>query len=344
MGKEIDLEKLTLIAGGPSAFQLLWAGVELGLYDLLSAKPGITLIEIAQNLGLEKYPCRVLSVGLTALGVIVNESGHHRNAALTEQMMVKGKPGYAAPILGWQANIVYPGMQDFLASLRQGTNVGLQRFPGEGHTLYERLVSQPELEKTFQDAMSALSDQANAYLVGAYDFGKFSHVVDCGGGQADNAIALAKAYPKLKVTVYDSESVCDIARKNIESHGLSDRVFTCVGNFLTDPFPSGVDALLFCHIFTIWSMERNLWLLKKCAQALPAGGSVLLFNMMGDDDDTGPLSTALGSPYFLAIATGEGMLHAWKDYEQAMTEAGFPSITRIDHLPLNHGVLVATKA
>lgn len=344
MNKEIDLEKLVLIAGGHSAFQLLWAGVELGLYDLMSRQPGMTLAEIAQSLGIAQYPCRVLLVGLTALGVVVKESDKYRNAALIEQMLVKGKPGYAAPILGWQAHIVYPGMQDFLASLKQSTNVGLQRFPGKGHTLYERMVSHPDLEKIFQDAMSALSRQANAHLSGAYDFGRFSHIVDCGGGDGTNAIALSKRYPNLKVTVYDSQSVCEIARKNIEAHGLSDRVFTWVGNFLTDPFPPGVDAILFCHIFTIWSMERNLEILKKCAQALPQGGATLVFNMMGDDDDTGPLSAALGSPYFLAIATGEGMLHAWKDYEQAMTKAGFAHITRVDHLPLNHGLLVAAKA
>ena len=65
--------------------------------------------------------------------------------------------------------------------------------------------------------------------------------------------------------------------------------------------------------------------------------------MMADDDDAGPLSTALGSPYFLAIATGEGMLHAWKDYENAMRQAGFTRIERVTGLPLNHGLLVGFK-
>jgi len=74
-------------------------------------------------------------------------------------------------------------------------------------------------------------------------------------------------------------------------------------------------------------MEHNLGLLRKCHKSLASSGSVIIFNMMGDDDDTGPLSTALGSPYFLAIATGEGMLHAWKDYEQAFIEAGFGNVT-----------------
>ena len=65
--------------------------------------------------------------------------------------------------------------------------------------------------------------------------------------------------------------------------------------------------------------------------------------MMSYDDYSGPLSTALGSPYFLAIATGEGMLHTWKDYERAMHEAGFSRTERVDTLPLSHGLLAAFK-
>ena len=55
----LDWEHLVLIAGGHSAFQLLWAGVELGLYDELSQKPDQDLSSLAQSLGLESYPARV---------------------------------------------------------------------------------------------------------------------------------------------------------------------------------------------------------------------------------------------------------------------------------------------
>jgi len=338
---ELDLSKLILIAGGHSAFQLLWAGIELELYTRLSDKPGMNLEQIADHIKLKQYPCRVLLIGLAALGIINKKDEHYFNAELTEKMLVKGKPEYFAPILGWQAHIVYPGMVDFLESLKQGTNVGLRHFPGDENTLYERLVHEPKLENIFQQSMSVLSKQANHHIVDAYDFGRFTHIVDAGGGDGTNAIALATKYPNLKVTVYDSESVCRIAQANIAKAGLSDRVFTYVGNFMQDPFPESIDAIIFCHIFTIWSMQHNLELLQKCHNSLPQSGAVIIFNMMGDDDDTGPLSTALGSPYFLAIATGEGMLHAWKDYEQACKEAGFNRITRINDLPLNHGMLIA---
>jgi tRNA A58 N-methylase Trm61 len=341
---EFDLERLVLIAGGHTAFQLLWAGVELALFDRLSAQPGQTLNGLSQSLGLETQPARILLIGLTALGVIKLENGCYRNAPLAEDRLVVGKPGYVASILGWQAHIVYPGMMDFIESLKENRNVGLHRFPGTEPTLYERLTHDKKLEKIFQDSMSGLSNLANQFLPKAMDFSRFKHVVDAGGGSSANAMAIARAYPGPKITVFDSSSVCDFARENIAQAGMSDRVGTWAGNFFETPFPPETDCIMYCHILTIWSMDKNKLLLKRSYDALPEGGAVVIFNMMGDDDDSGPLSTALGSPYFLAIATGEGMLHPWKDYEAALRDVGFKQTVRLDQgLPIDHGILVGIK-
>ncbi len=50
----------------------------------------------------------------------------------------------------------------------------------------------------------------------------------------------------------------------------------------------------------------------------------------------------MGSPYFLTLATGEGMLYTWNDYEEWFRKAGFTSI-RTQKLPLNHGVITGIK-
>lgn len=125
---------------------------------------------------------------------------------------------------------------------------------------------------------------------------------------------------------------------------MEGQVRTWAGDFFEKPFPLDTDCILFCHILTIWSLEKNRLLLQRAYEALPVGGSVVIFNMMGGDDDRGPVSTALGSPYFLAIATGEGMLHPWKDYESILQSVGFKELSRLkDKLPLDHGILIGTK-
>ncbi|WP_167546891.1 methyltransferase [Stieleria maiorica] len=338
-----DFDRLMLIGQGHAAFQLLWAGAELDLFSKLSKTPGLTVDQIASELDLKAQPARILLVGLTALGLLKKQGDGYSNADVSEEHLVRDKEDNILGVLGWQNHICYPGLADFLPSLKEGKNVGLRHFPGDGNTLYQRLQNHPEIEKVFQDAMSSLSRQANRKLVDVVDLTDSKHLMDVGGGDGTNAIAFAKKFPHLNVTVFDSDTICAIARKNIESAGLTERIDTVEGNMFSTPYPDGIDAIIYCHMFTIYTPEKNIEILKKTYDALPAGGKAIIFNMMGHDDESGPMSTALGSPYFLAIATGEGMLYAWSDYEAWFREAGFTGLSRIDGLPVDHGVFIAKK-
>ena len=342
MQSQLDINGLALIAAGHTAFQLLWAGAQLNVFGTLSKNPGLKKEDIAARIGLEPQPARILLTGLTALKLLVKENDTYRNAAIVDQLLVPDNPQNMIDILGWQALIVYPGEMDFLESLRRNTNVGLRRFPGEENNLYQRLARDPELEKVFHAAMSSLSRSANAILAKSLDLSTSKHLVDAGGGDATTAIVLARAYPNLRLTVFDIPSVCELAKKNAEKAGVGDRVGVHAGDLFSTPFPAGVDTILFAHMMTIWSLERDTALLARAYQALPAGGRVVIFNMMGNDEEDGPLTTALGSPYFLSIATGQGMLYAWREYEECFAKAGFKRTQRVV-LPRDHGALIGTK-
>jgi L-tyrosine C(3)-methyltransferase len=342
MKDELDFEGLALLAAGHSAFQLLWAGSRLGVFDLLSKKPGLTRASIAKEIGLREQPARVLLTGLTALRLIVKDSESYKNSTIAERILVRDSPESMVDVLGWQALIVYPGEMDFVESLRQGTNVGLRRFPGTEDNLYERLTHDPLLEKAFHDAMSALSKSANTLLAKMVDLSKIRHLVDAGGGDGTNAIALAQANAQLTVTIFDVPSVCVRAEDNIAKAGLRERIKTHSGDFFKRDFPQGIDCILFAHMLTIWSPEKDTALLRRAYDALPKGGQVIIFNIMGNDDETGPLTAALGAPYFLSIATGEGNLYSWKEYESFLKEARFVQTQRLA-LPRDHGVLIGIK-
>jgi hypothetical protein len=83
-------------------------------------------------------------------------------------------------------------------------------------------------------------------------------------------------------------------------------------------------------------------LLRKAYDALAPGGSVIVFNMMQSDDETGPLTAAMGSPYFLTLATGQGMLYTWREYQTWMRDAGFAAV-RTQKLPRDHGAIIGVK-
>ncbi len=342
MQEELTFEEFLIIAGGHTAFQLMWAGVTLGVFDFLHREPHSTKDKIERELSLSAYSMRVLLEGLTALRLIKKEGDKYVNGQIVEHHLVSTADESVVDILGWQANIVYPGEVDFVESLRTSTNIGLRNFSGTGDTLYSRLRSHPDLEEIFHRAMSSLSRTANSMFVKSVDLSNLHHLVDAGGGDGTNAIAIANTFRNLRVTVFDSETVCALAEDSIRRAGMEQRVDTQAGDFFLDPLPPDTDAVLLAHIMTIWSPEQNVALLRRiCAQLAP-GGRVFIFNMMASDSGDGPLTAALGSPYFLSIATGKGMLYSWSEYERWVLDAGFGRTERVE-LPRDHGVIVGMK-
>jgi L-tyrosine C(3)-methyltransferase len=340
--EELDFDDLVLIACGHTAFQLLWAGVQLGVFDLLSKTPNLTRDEIAEQIGLKSQPARILMTGLAALNLVKKENGRFYNTAIVENLLTRGSRDNMIDVLGWQAHIVYPSEVDFIESLKQFKNVGLRHFEGDADNIYHRLPHDSFIAKVFHDAMSSLSGSVNADLAKLPIFKDIKHLVDAGGGDGTNAITLVRAHPHLRVTVFDGATACDKAKEKIAIAGLSEQVTTYAGDFFIDPFPHNIDAVLFGHMMPIWSPERDTALLQRAYDALPNGGKVLVFNMMGDDDEIGPMSAALGSPYFLTTATGEGMMYSWHEHESFLAAAGFQQTER-HVLPKDHGLLIGVK-
>ena len=337
-----QIEKFYLILGGHIYFQTLSAAVQLDLFSLLRKQPRLTCAEIARALNIEEKPARILLLGCTSLGLLIRRHDVYRNTRLADKLLTKESPQNILSVIQWQHHVNYRAMFHFHDAIQANRNVGLEVFEGNESTLYERLVHHPDLERVFQDAMEDISIQANDTLAKFVDFTDVRHIVDVGGGNGTNLMKLASRYAELRGTVFDSPSVCAVAEENISQAGFSHRIGTNPGDCFADAFPAGADCFLFSHFCTIWSEEQNRRLLAKAFQALPANGKVVIFNMMQSDSRGGPLSAALGSPYFLTIATGEGMLYTWTEYETWMKEAGFTT-TRRQLLPRDHGAIIGVK-
>lgn len=335
-------ERLYLVFGGHIFFQTLRTAVELDLFTLLSREGPLTRQEIARRLGLQDQPGRIIVLGLTASGFLSKRRDRYSNSHLAQRLLVKDSPRKITAYVELQHRVMYKGVYWLLDAVKEYRNAGIKEFPGNEPTIYQRLAHDPDTERIFQEAMQELSVQSNVHMTRFIDLSGVKHLVDVGGGDGTNIIACARRWPGLRATVFDSPTVCEIARKNIATHGLSDRLGAVPGECFSDPFPKDADCLLFAHFFTIWGEAKDRELLKKCFDALPSGGKVIIFNMMQHDDETGPLSAAVGSPYFLAIATGLGMLHTWNEYETWMRDAGFASVRRF-RLLRDHGLIVGTK-
>jgi hypothetical protein len=336
-------ERLYLVFGGHIFFQTLHAGVRHGLFTLLKKRPGLTRQQVAEELGIGEQPARIMILGLVSSGLIKQRFGRLYNTILSTELLCENSPTNIIPYVYLQHHVMYPGMRHFCDAVRTGNNIGLEEFVGDEPTLYERLRHEPRIEKVFHDAMSALSVQTNAILAENLDLAGVQHLIDVGGGDGTNIITLARRHPHLKASVFDFPSVCEIADERISASCLAERLSAIPGNAFEDDLPTGADCFLLAHFCTIWSPAKNRLLFKKAFDALPSGGRIVVFNMMQSNDESGPLSAAVGSPYFLTIATGEGMLYTWNEYAAWLKEAGFAGVTQ-KVLPRDHGFIMGVKS
>ena len=64
-----------------------------------------------------------------------------------------------------------------------------------GHSLFEHLTDQAEQGVAFQASMAARSRHEAACVVSAYDFRRFRHLVDVGGGNGTLLTAVVETCP-----------------------------------------------------------------------------------------------------------------------------------------------------
>lgn len=337
-------DDLVRVLFGSSAFQLLDAAAELELFQLLHRRPGLGAAAIGIALSLAPRPVQILLLGTTALGFTVHDAGAYRNATLIDAMIGDGSWEIIEDLIDYEAQIVRPAEVDLVASLRENTNVGLRRIPGEGADLYHRLAANPALEQLFYRCMRSWSRLSNPILVAEGKLGGARRVLDVGGGDGVNAIALAEANPSVAFTVVDLPGAAAIAREKIAERGLTARIAVQELDIFDDDYPRGHDCVLFANQLVIWSPEQNVRLLRKAYDALPPGGKVLVFSAISDESGDGPLYAALDNVYFATLPAPNATIYHWGQYEEWLTAAGFHGVERRPGRAWTpHGVVSATR-
>ncbi|MEU6931368.1 methyltransferase [Streptomyces sp. NPDC046385] len=337
-----SIEPLRELFYGHYRFQYLSAACQFGLFEVLGREPGLTRKDVADRLGIQEQPARILLLGCTSAGLLRKEDDRYYNTAVSEPLAGK-LDDIPAAFVPWEQQINYRPMFWFYESLKEYSNVGLQKeVPGDSPTLYGRLALDPAKETVFHNMMGSVSRVMAEELVQELDLSGYTHLLDIGGGTAVNATHLARRWPHLQITIADLPTVAERANQKIASLGLSDRVRAVGLDVFKDEFPKGCDAVLFGHFLEIWSADRNKELIAKAARAVEPGAGLFVATPLAHDDETGPDVAAALSAYFLTIASGEGMVYTPKEYEEWAAEFGFEASGRL-HVGIGDIVIKGTK-
>lgn len=315
-----------LFLRGFAGFQVLVAGHRLGLFELLARSPGWRLEDIRDELGLPDRSARALLLSCASLGLVKRDgAAGYRNSRAIDRMFVGPRRAWTIPHLEAFHHLMYQPFFHLTEALQQGRNLGVLALPGSGNTFYERFESDAETRRVFYAWMKSIKRNGVPEPVVA-SLRDRRHLLDVGGGDGDNAIELARQLPELRITIVDLADTCELAARNVAAAGLSNRITMHPANFVDEALPQGADAILFAHIFNIYSDETNRMLVEKSAAAVPAGGKLIVYNLVSNDDERGPWYAGFMSLYFQVLATGTGLVYPPKRYQDWFAGAGFASL------------------
>lgn len=304
--------RLTRLALGGWAAQVLFAANELGLFDILAAKGPSTAGAIADALGTDPDATRRLLGALCAIDVIERDGDRFDNGLAAREFLVSG----TAESMNTWVNLIGTWNQtfsDLAASVRTGEPTEVPE---------EHLGISDEYTRTFILGMHDYALGPGKELAEHLDLSDRRKLLDVGGGPGTYSVLLAEANAELHCTVFDLPEVVRIAGEVIAERGLGDRVGTHAGDYHTDEFPMGFDAVLVSNTLHQEDDESCLRILTQSFHSLEPGGRIVIHAMPLGEDQDGPLWPALHNLLMLLVYRG-GRAYTAGQYCQQLLDAGF---------------------
>jgi hypothetical protein len=323
------------------ATALLTAAVsEFGLFERL-AESAKTEEELANELGLSGRATNVLLVGLRAMKLLANDSsGRVSLTDLAREHLTGGQFDISDYI---RQAAQTPAVRELIERMRTNLPAGTApQEQGVGWIYREGMRSAMDQEAAARKLTLALAGRARnvaPVLARNIPLSEAKVLLDVGGGTGIYSFAFLKRNPKLRAIIWDRPQVLKIARELAEKDGIAGRIQFLPGDMFADPVPPG-DIILLSNILHDWDILECRTLVGRLANALPAGGELLIHDAFLNDALDGPLNVALFSANLFCVT--EGRCYSAAECTMWLEEAGL-KVRQVIPTLADCGVLAGTK-
>jgi hypothetical protein len=337
MSQPLSPERIlqTGLAFWPS--KTLLSAIEIGVFTELARGPE-QFAPLSGRLGLHPRSARDFLDTLTALGFLQRTGDTYANTPETDLFLDERKPSYIGGILEMANHRLYPFWGHLTEALRTGLPQNELKSGGPG--VFETLYADPARLKQFLAAMTGISHGANMTIGRAFPWKDYRTIVDVGTAQGDLAAQVALANPHLRGQGFDLQEVAPIFEEYIARVGVADRVTFAPGSFFDVPLPRA-DVVMMGHILHDWDLPTKQMLIGKAYDALPAGGALIVYEAIIDDDRSKNAFGLMMSLNML-IETPGGFDYTGADCQGWMKAAGFTT-TRVEPLVGPDSMVIGVK-
>ncbi|MFD5553531.1 methyltransferase [Streptomyces sp. NPDC127068] len=331
------IDHLMQLASGFMASKVLLVAARVGLFTALAEGP-VSGDELRDRLDLHPRSAHDFFDTLVALGALERGADGYRNAPAADYYLVRGRPAYAGGFLEMNDSRTYGLWGNLEAALRSGE-------PQNGSTenddgMYAHLYADPERLAVFQEAMTGLSMGSAHALAETFDWSPYRTVADVGCAEGAVLTHLLHRHPQLHGIGFDLPAVAPGFRRRLDASGLGERLDFRPGDFFAEPLPRA-DVLILGHIISGFSRSKARSLLEKAYEALPAGGSLIVYESLLDDERKENVHGLLMSLTML-LETPGGFEYTGPECQEWLAATGFTE-SRVTHLSGPESMIVAVK-
>lgn len=314
----------------------LLSAVELGLFTELAKGP-LRPEEIRSRCGIHERSALDFLDALVALGMLERTQGKYSNTPATDLYLDRAKPSYLGGMLVMMSVRLFRHWADLTEGLKTGQP---QNEAKHGGDLFDTLYSDPHRLEEFLSAMTGLSLGIAHAIAQKFPWSQYKSFVDIGVAQGGLPVVLANTHSHLTGIGADLPVVKPVFEKYVASFGLQERLRFAPLDFFMEPLPKA-DVVIMGHILHDWDLPTKKMLLSKAYEALPAGGALIVFEAIIDDDRRRNAFGLLMSLNML-IETRGGFDYTGADCAGWMREAGFKQ-TRVEPLTGPDSMVIGLK-
>jgi SAM-dependent methyltransferase len=318
---EIGLKGVVELASGYQRAQVLFVASALGIFGILADGPK-TAVEVAGRLGGGVRGIAALLDACVQLGLLRASERGYRNSHTAQLFLVPGRETSYDPVLAFWQRFSYGAWGRLEQAVRDDapqTASGPKR-----EDLFDDLIKDEGTLRLFFDGLAGLAYWPARKIAEVVDFGRRTHLLDVGGGSGAFGEIIASRHAHLRLTLFDLEPVCVLARERFARAGMNDRVAVIAGDFHHDPLPAGSDCLLIANVLHDWAPEQCQALVAKARAALAPGGEILVFEVMPDGGESGPAAALFALA--LVLDTKRGRVYRFEDIRGWLEASGFEDV------------------
>lgn len=319
-------------AFGAQAAMLLYTAVKLELVEHLACGP-ISAEELARRVDADSRAVQRILRALGTRGVCEESAGSRFRLTDLGACLRRDHPNSIRARLLLNVEVHHALWADLPQTVKGGESASLRV---HGVPFYEHLASDRNAGEVFDRAMAGagwIRDRFRA-AIDSYDFGRFRHIVDVGGGNGAFLIEILGSSSGTRGTVFD---LARLEASAIEAIGVGRLAHRCrfVAGDAFATVPAEGDCYVMSNFLNSWSDTDAGTLLRTCRAAMNEEATLLVVDWVmpgAEQSADSPASrdaATMDLVMLSAFGAASGRIRTFGEFSDLLAAAGFAVTARM---------------